>query len=176
MIKKTIGIIFTTVCILGLVALSGCSKNEVATTDNENQTATTVSDNANTAVNPATTPPPNMDNTAANPPNNMTPGVETLPMSEEDKKLAAKDKKSSSPKKIPTPEIGSGANDMFIFTQINGKLSSDKELVNTVTAEIKEGIVTLTGKVANEDQKKKAEQLVREVQGVKGVKNNLRVS
>ena len=65
---------------------------------------------------------------------------------------------------------------MFLFTQVRGALSSDKELFTAVSIEIKEGKATLTGKVSSEAQKAKAEQLVKGVKGIKSLKNNLRVS
>jgi osmotically-inducible protein OsmY len=74
------------------------------------------------------------------------------------------------------PQIGSGGGDMFLFTQVRSALSSDKELFNTVIVEIKEGNATISGNVKSEAQKAKAAQLVQSVNGIKSVKNNLRVT
>jgi hypothetical protein len=77
----------------------------------------------------------------------------------------------------PKPQIGSGGNDFFLFTQARGALDTDAELkAANITVEVKEGVVTLSGALANAAQKSKAEQLVRAVGGVKEVKNRLRVS
>ncbi|MCA1634754.1 MAG: BON domain-containing protein [Acidobacteria bacterium] len=77
----------------------------------------------------------------------------------------------------PKPQIGSGGNDFYIFTQARGALNSDPELKSAnITVEVKQGIVTLSGGLASAAQKAKAEQLVRAVGGVKDVKNQLRVS
>lgn len=77
----------------------------------------------------------------------------------------------------PAPQIGSGGNDFSLFTQARGALNSDAELkAANITVEVKEGVVTLSGALANDGQKSKAERLVRAVGGVKDVKNQLRVS
>lgn len=78
---------------------------------------------------------------------------------------------------MPRPQIGSGGNDLFIFTQARAALGADAELkgANPVV-EVKEGVLTLSGTVANTSQKTRAEQVVRAVGGVKTVRNQLRVS
>ncbi len=77
----------------------------------------------------------------------------------------------------PKPQIGSGGNDFSLFTQARAALNNDAELKGAnITVEVKEGVVTLSGALANAAQKSKAEQLVRAVGGVKAVKNQLRVS
>lgn len=79
--------------------------------------------------------------------------------------------------KAPAPQIGSGGNDFSLFTQARGALNSDAELkAANITVEVKEGVVTLSGALASDGQKSKAERLVRAVGGVKDVKNQLRVS
>jgi hypothetical protein len=80
------------------------------------------------------------------------------------------------PAKMPTSKIGSGGNDFYLFTQARGALNADAELkAANVVVDVKDGAVTLSGTVANAEQKSKAEQLVRAV-GSKSVKNQLRVS
>lgn len=80
------------------------------------------------------------------------------------------------PAKMPEPQIGSGGNDFFLFTQARGALNADAELkAANVILDVKEGVVTLSGKVASAAQKSKAEELVRSV-GAKNVRNQLRVS
>lgn len=79
--------------------------------------------------------------------------------------------------KDPTPQIGTGGNDMYLFTKTRGALNSDNELKSAnIIISLNAGVVTLTGKVANDAQKAKAEQLVRSVEGVTSVKNQLTVS
>ena len=146
------------------IILSGCSKNpepSVAKTDNINQTQTATNNNNVPANN----------NVAANPQNTATPIV-----SNTSAPITNRDRRSAPPVKEPTPQIGSGGGDMFLFTQVRSALSSDTELLNAVIVEIKEGNATLTGNVSSEAQKIKAGQLIKSVQGIKSVKNNLRVS
>jgi len=77
---------------------------------------------------------------------------------------------------MPKPQIGSGGNDFYLFTQARGALNTDAGLKSAnVVVDVKEGVVTLTGTVASAEQKSKAEQLVRSV-GSKTVKNQLRIS
>ncbi len=152
------------ILILISIILSGCSKNpepDVAKTANTNQLIT-ASNNNNVVAN---------SNVPANPPNTPTTIVNNTSAP-----IVNKDKKSTPPVKEPVPQIGSGGGDLFLFTQVRGALSSDTELLNAVIVEIKEGNATLTGNVSSEAQKTKAGQLIQSVNGIKSVKNNLRVS
>jgi hyperosmotically inducible protein len=83
---------------------------------------------------------------------------------------------NASPAKVPKPQIGSGGNDLFVFTQARGAINSDPDLkAANVVVEVKEGIVTLSGTVASAALKSKAEQLARGT-GPKDVRNQLRIS
>lgn len=77
----------------------------------------------------------------------------------------------------PRPQIGSGGNDFFLFTQARATLGADAELkgANPII-EVKDGVLTLSGTVATQAQKARAEQVARGVGGVKAVRNQLRVS
>lgn len=78
---------------------------------------------------------------------------------------------------IPKPQIGTGGSDFFLFTQARSALSADAELkAANIMIDVKAGVLTLSGTVANAAQKSKAEQMVRSLGGVKAVKNQLRVS
>lgn len=80
------------------------------------------------------------------------------------------------PAAMPTPAIGSGGNDLFLFTRARAAVNADPELrAANLILEVKEGVLTLSGTVASDAHKSKAEQLVKE-SGVKTVKNQLRVS
>lgn len=168
MIHKKTEMMPLIILILFSIVLTGCSNNsepEVAK-NNANQTLTVSNNNTNqsTAVS-------SNSNVSVNAANASTPIVITTPAP-----AVEQNKKSSPPVKEPTPQIGSGGGDMFLFTQVRSALSSDKELFNAVIVEIKEGNAALTGKVSSEAQKAKAAQLIQGVQGIKSVKNNLRVS
>jgi hypothetical protein len=78
--------------------------------------------------------------------------------------------------KMPTPQIGSGGNDFFLFTQARAAINNDSDLkAANVVVDVKGGVVTLSGAVANAALKSKAEQLARGA-GSKEVRNQLRVS
>ncbi|HEX8293485.1 MAG TPA: BON domain-containing protein [Pyrinomonadaceae bacterium] len=77
---------------------------------------------------------------------------------------------------MPTPQIGSGGNDFFLFTQARAAINNDSDLkAANVVVDVKGGVVTLSGAVANAALKSKAEQLARGA-GSKEVRNQLRVS
>jgi hypothetical protein len=76
----------------------------------------------------------------------------------------------------PSPQIGTGGSDFFLFTQARAALDADVELkAANVVIDVKAGSMTLNGTVSNAEQKAKAEQLVRAVAGVKAVRNQLRI-
>lgn len=167
------------ILILVSIVLAGCSKNPepVEKINNTNRVATTPNSDTNqlatVSTNNISQTPPTLNNGSvpANPPKNPTTVVNNSSTP-----IAGKDKKSLPAVKEPTPQIGSGGNDMLLFTQARGAMSSDTELLNAVIIEIKEGNVTLTGNVSTAAQKIKAELLIQKVKGIKSVKNNLRVA
>lgn len=76
----------------------------------------------------------------------------------------------------PTPEISTGGNDLFLFKSVRAVLDGTSEVPGAqITINLKDGAVVLTGTVDNATQKARAEQLVKQVSGVKSVKNELRV-
>lgn len=160
MIRKNITTAPVIILILTAIVFSGCAEqteSQAAQTDSVNKAPTGVN-NSNISVNPPNVPAPSVNNISTT----TTVGGNT--------------RKTSPAAKEPTPQIGTGGDDMSLFTQARGALSSDNELINAVIIEIKEGNVTLNGKVSSEAQKAKAAQLVQSVKGIKSVKNNLRVS
>ena len=61
--------------------------------------------------------------------------------------------------------------------EIQDELKWDPELFDSeISVEIKDNIVTLSGKVLNEKKKKAAERVVKNFDGIKSVVNNLLVS
>lgn len=77
----------------------------------------------------------------------------------------------------PQPEIGTGGNDFFLFTKTRSALAADPDLkAATIIVEVKGGVLTLNGTIPNAALRMKAEQLVRSVEGVKEVRNRLRIS
>jgi len=64
--------------------------------------------------------------------------------------------------------------DDVIYDQVRRKLTSDRDVRGGgIEVEVKDGVVTLQGKVRTEKQKKKAERITRKVKGVANVVNRL---
>lgn len=73
--------------------------------------------------------------------------------------------------------IGSGANDGWLWTKTRALLAAAEDLRDsTINVDVDKGVVTLSGTVANQAQKTKAEQVAKSVEGVTSVKNNLTVT
>ena len=68
------------------------------------------------------------------------------------------------------------ADDDAIFDLVRQKLYNDPDVKGAnLTISVKNGVVTLEGRVSSEKYKSKADKLTRKVQGVKDVVNKLRV-
>lgn len=131
-----------------------------------------------TSVN-ATTPSNNSTGNSANPSavaNNQA-AVPSISARANPTASDARENNSKPTSNIPNPQIGTGGNDFFLFTQTRAALDADPDLrTANITVDVKAGVLTLNGTVANASQKSKAEQLVRRVDGVKDVRNRLRAS
>ncbi len=67
--------------------------------------------------------------------------------------------------------------DDFISDSVRAKLSGDVVVKGArIDVEVKNGVVTLTGQVATEKQKNKAESLAKKVKGVKSVINKIQIT
>lgn len=74
-------------------------------------------------------------------------------------------------------KIGQGANDLWIWTKARAVLGATDDLRDTtINVDVENEVVTLTGTVANDAQKQRAEQVAKSIEGVKSVINNLSVS
>lgn len=152
--KLTFSAILVSTVFLGC---SGASESNQTKTNNANQSTAALN---NTVPLPSNTPSvAGVNSPASNNPSNVNKNSKPMPAAN-----------------MPTPKIGSGGDDMALFTQVRGALGADPELINSVIVEIKEGNASLSGKVPSEEKKKKAEQLVRNINGIKSVKNDLRVA
>jgi osmotically-inducible protein OsmY len=70
-------------------------------------------------------------------------------------------------------QIGS---DDWIYDQVRLRLAADRDVKGgAIQVEVKDGVVTLRGKIKEEKQKLKAERITRKVRGVKKVVNQLQV-
>lgn len=181
-VRKKLKLVFEKAPILILISaaivFSGCTRTadpEIAKTINVNQATIAVNNTNSSSSSANLTPPPqsNGNTFAASPP---VADASTPPSAGSSPVVIDKSKKTATSAPAPTPNVGSGGEDLFLFTQVRGALSSDKELANGVIVEIKQGEATLNGKVSSEEQKKKAQQIIQNVKGIKSVKNNLRVS
>ena len=73
-------------------------------------------------------------------------------------------------------KVGTGANDGWLWVKTRFDLATADDLRDsTIDVDVDNGIVTLSGTVPSNAQKARAEQLVTVVEGVKSVKNQLRV-
>lgn len=74
-------------------------------------------------------------------------------------------------------KIGSGAEDLWIWTKARAALASADDLRDsTIKVDVDNNAVTLSGSVPTAAQKSNAEQVVRGVEGVTGVKNEIQVA
>lgn len=72
-----------------------------------------------------------------------------------------------------TAPITAGANDFYLFTGVRAAIANDAELKTAnVVADVREGIVTLSGTLNDPKLKSRAEDLARGVQGVKTVNSS----
>jgi hyperosmotically inducible periplasmic protein len=135
-----------------VVMAAGCSS-----TSNENANMNT---NANTASNA------NMANTNAN-----APKKGTREDYEKNKQSYAEQAKALGRK------IGTGLDDGWLWTKTRFDLAAADDLRDsTINVDVENGVVTLTGTVETAAQKAKAESIAKSVEGVKQVKNMLKVA
>ena len=74
-------------------------------------------------------------------------------------------------------KVGTGANDGWLWVKSRFDLAAADDLRDsTIDVDVDNGVVTLTGTVPSNAQKARAEQIVTVVDGVKTVKNQLKVA
>ena len=74
-------------------------------------------------------------------------------------------------------KVGSGANDGWLWVKTRFDLATADDLRDsTIDVDVDNGVVTLSGTVASTAQKARAEQVVTVVEGVRSVRNQLRVA
>jgi osmotically-inducible protein OsmY len=72
--------------------------------------------------------------------------------------------------------IGTGVNDGWLWVKTRFELAAADDLRDsTINVDVNNDVVTLTGTVATPAQKAKAEQIAKSIEGVKAVKNLLKV-
>lgn len=73
--------------------------------------------------------------------------------------------------------VGTGANDLWLWVKTRFDLAAADDLRDsTINVDVDNDIVTLTGTVASAAQRTRAEAVAKSVEGVKSVRNQLKVS
>jgi hyperosmotically inducible protein len=141
-----------------LVLIAGCDNQ--GNVNNRNAVAN-ANANANANATVATTP---VVNTNAN---RRAP---TREETEREKERYSREAKESG------RTVGTGANDLWLWVKTRFDLAAADDLRDsTINVDVDKDVVTLTGTVANAAQKAKAETVAKAVEGVKGVRNQLKV-
>lgn len=85
--------------------------------------------------------------------------------------------KSDYEKEKGSSTIGQGANDMWLWVKTRASLMTTNDLrESTINVDVVNDVVTLKGTVATAAQKAKAEEVAKGIEGVKSVKNELKVA
>lgn len=148
---KLLGIVATAA--LGF-SLSGCSES--------------ANDNANIRVNANTNVAVANENTNANMNKKVPP---TRAEYDKNKETYGQQAKGLGSK------IGTGLDDGWLWTKTRFDLAAADDLRDsTINVDVENAVVTLSGTVTNHDQMAKAETVAKAVEGVKGVKNLLKIA
>ncbi|MDQ2974134.1 MAG: BON domain-containing protein [Acidobacteriota bacterium] len=130
----------------------------------------TTNDNTNVRANANTNAAATNENANANA-NSNTKRAPTRAEYEKNKQTYAEEAKSLGRK------VGAGLDDGWLWTKTRFDLAAANDLRDsTINVDVENGVVTLTGSVANAQQKAKAEAVAKAVEGVKSVKNMLTVA
>jgi hyperosmotically inducible periplasmic protein len=154
MSSRIIGLFATAVISTSLLACDGTANHNANTNTNANH-------NANLAASPSPT-------AVANTNSNRAPTREEY---ERDKSRYQREARESG------RTVGSGLNDGWLWVKARFDLAAADDLRDsTINVDVDNAVVTLTGTVASAAQKTRAEQVAKSVEGVKSVKNTLKVS
>ena len=141
--------------------ISGCDQNA-----NENKVA-----NANTNAN---TNVPIVSTSTPVPNTNETPATRRAPTREEYERNKEKYSKEA---KDTGRKVGTGLNDGWLWVKTRFDLAAVDDLRDsTINVDVDNAVVTLTGTVASQAQVTKADQTAKAVEGIKSVKNMLKVA
>lgn len=138
--------------------LSGCNGEYANTNRNVNANTANANTNANANSNA---------NLSANTNTNRAPTREEY---ERDKERYQREAKQSG------RTVGTGLNDGWLWVKARFDLAAVDDLRDsTINVDVDNAVVTLTGTVATAAQRKKAEDTAKTIEGVKSVKNMLKV-
>lgn len=153
---------FRPFALVGSLVLAGLSLGCETTVNTNNANGTSRNDNA-TVVNTNSTPTPTP---TANRNGNVS--REDVDRDKDSYRKQAKDMGRT---------VGDGAEDVWLWVKTRSALAAADDLRDsTIDVDVTNNAVTLSGSVANAGQKTKAGQLAKEIEGVKSVKNDLRVA
>ena len=142
-----------------LVLIAGCDQ----TNQNNRNANVNANANANANANVTATGTPVVNTNA----NRRAP---TREEAERDRERYAREAKESG------RTVGTGANDLWLWVKTRFDLAAADDLRDsTINVDVDNDVVTLTGTVASAAQKSRAEAVAKAVEGVKGVRNQLRV-
>lgn len=151
--------------LLGLIALAALSIILPACDNNANNNANV---NANRNTNLAASPTPTPANVNANTRTGRAPTREEYERNKEQYQREAKGSGRT---------IGSGVNDGWLWVKARFDLAAADDLRDsTINVDVENAVVTLSGTVASAAQRTRAEQVAKSVEGVKSVRNQLKVS
>lgn len=151
------------IMIIGLsgLALAGCESaatNGNVSPKNANGNQAVVTNNNSTTIPTANTNVSRRDNA-------------NVSREEYDKNKAEYEKEKGS------STIGQGVNDSWIWFKTRTALATTSDLrETTINVDVVNDVITLKGSVASAEQKKKAEDVAKAIEGQKGVKNQLTVA
>ena len=141
-----------------LVLIAGCDNANNNRTVNANANA-----NGNANVAPTSTPVVNA--------NTNTRRAPTREEAEREKERYSREAKESG------RTVGTGANDLWLWVKTRFDLAAADDLRDsTINVDVDKDVVTLSGTVANAAQKARAETVAKAVEGVKSVRNQLKVA
>ena len=149
----------TALIVAAVLAATFSACNGGANTNNTN--------NANANANRAPSPTPTaVTNT------NTAPNREAY-----DRDKERRDREAREEAKRSGRTIGTGASDAWLWVKTRFDLAAVDDLRDsTINVDVDNAVVTLTGTVASAAQKTKAEQSAKSVEGVKSVRNQLKVA
>ena len=150
--------------LLGLIAIAVISIILPACGDNANNTNTTANTNRNANLAASPTPTPVVANTNSN----RAPTREEYERNKEQYQREAKGSGRT---------VGSGVNDGWLWVKTRFDLAAADDLRDsTINVDVDNAVVTLSGTVASAAQRARAETVAKAVDGVKSVRNQLKVS
>ena len=152
--------------IIGLIVTAAMAITFSACEGPENRNANTNNANANRAASPTPTAVVNA--------NTNTRTAPTREDYERDKERSDREAREEARRSGRT--VGTGLNDGWLWVKTRFDLAAADDLRDsTVNVDVDNAVVTLTGTVASAAQKTRAEQVVKTVEGVKSVRNQLKV-